>query len=110
MLPSPAAAGEGRGEGKPFATDRELDAALTELEDRGLLGWDRRANRYDLHPIVRGVAWNGLDPTAQQGVYAGLRGYFESLPKIDEGAGQQPGRPDPRHRTVQHADRPGALR
>ncbi len=59
--PSPAAAGEGRGEGNPFATDRELDAALSELEDRGLLGWDRRANRYDLHPIVRGVAWNGLD-------------------------------------------------
>ena len=57
---------------------------MTELEDRGLLGWDRRANRYDLHPIVRGVAWNGLDPAAQQGVYAGLHGYFESLPKIDD--------------------------
>ena len=52
---------ERRGEGKPFATDLELDAALNVLEDRGLLGWDRRANRYDLHPIVRGVAWNGLD-------------------------------------------------
>ena len=63
--------------------NRELDAALTELEDRGLLGWDRRANRYDMHPIVRGVAWNGLDPVAQQGVYAGLHDHFESLPKID---------------------------
>ena len=30
-----------------------LDRILTELEDRGLVGWDRRANRYDLHPIVR---------------------------------------------------------
>ena len=49
---------------------------LTELEDRGLLGWDRRANRYDLHPIVRGVAWNGLDAAAQQGVYAGLHELF----------------------------------
>ena len=84
---------EGGGKDKPtnkpqenpklFATDRELDAALTELEDRGLLGWDRRANRYDMHPIVRGVAWNGLDPVAQQGVYAGLHDHFESLPKID---------------------------
>ena len=35
----------------------ELDRALTELEDRGLIGWDRAANRYDAHPIVRGVAW-----------------------------------------------------
>ena len=33
---------------------------------------------------MRGVAWNGLDPAAQRGVYAGLRGYFESLPKIDD--------------------------
>ena len=82
--PSPVATGEGRGEGKPFATDRELDAALTELEDRGLLGWDRRANRYDLHPIVRGVAWKGLDAAAQQGVYTGLHDHFESLPKIDD--------------------------
>lgn len=67
---------------KPFVTDRDLDAALTELEDRGLLGWDRRANRYDLHPIVRGVAWNGLDAAAQRGLYAGLHDHFESLPKL----------------------------
>ena len=33
---------------------------------------------------MRGVAWNGLDPAAQQGVYAGLHDYFESLPKIDD--------------------------
>ena len=57
---------------------------LTELEDRGLLGWDRRANRYDLHPIVRGVAWNGLDAVAQRSVYAGLHDHFESLPRIDD--------------------------
>ena len=38
------------GEGKPCADERELDAVLTELEDRGLVGWDKRANRYDLHP------------------------------------------------------------
>jgi hypothetical protein len=44
-----------KGKRKPCAHERELDAALTELEDRGLVGWDRRANRYDLHPIVRGV-------------------------------------------------------
>jgi len=29
------------------------------------------------------VAWNGLDPATQQGMYAALRDHFESLPKID---------------------------
>jgi len=45
------------GEEKACANARELDAILTELEDRGLVGWDKSANRYDLHPIVRGVVW-----------------------------------------------------
>ena len=40
------------GPDRRFADEAALDVALTELEDRGLLGWDRRANRYDLHPIV----------------------------------------------------------
>jgi hypothetical protein len=42
------------GDGKLFSNATALDSALTELEDRGLLGWDRRANRYDVHPNVRG--------------------------------------------------------
>src|SRR6185436_18139306 len=33
-------------------TDHALDLILTELEDRGLVGWDKQSNRYDLHPIV----------------------------------------------------------
>ena len=45
------------GETSPGANDRVLDTALTELEDRGLVGWDKKANRYDLHPIVRAVVW-----------------------------------------------------
>jgi len=59
-----------------------LDAALSELEGRGLIGWDRRGNRYDLHPIVRGVAWNALDEKARQGLYAKLNAHFGSLPPI----------------------------
>ena len=61
---------------KPFATFSELDSALTALEDRGLLGWDREANRYDLHPIVRGVIWSGLDAGSAQ---RNLRGDAEPL-------------------------------
>jgi tetratricopeptide (TPR) repeat protein len=68
---------------KPFADERALDRAFVDLEDRGLLGWDRRANRYDLHPIVRGVVWNGLDQGRRTGVYAVLQAYFESLPAVE---------------------------
>jgi tetratricopeptide (TPR) repeat protein len=69
---------------KPCAEERELDMALTELEDRGLVGWDRRANRYDLHPIVRGVVWSKLGEHTRRGVYTALHTHFDSLPKIED--------------------------
>jgi hypothetical protein len=69
---------------KLFASEPQLDAALTELEDRGLLGWDKRANRYDLHPIVRGVTWANVDKATQQGVYATLHGYFAAVPLTNQ--------------------------
>jgi tetratricopeptide (TPR) repeat protein len=72
------------GGGKLFPTELPLDDVLKELEDRGLLGWDRRANRYDLHPIVRGVVWNGLPAEARNGVFTSLEVYFEAVPKIDD--------------------------
>ncbi|HKS27573.1 MAG TPA: DUF4062 domain-containing protein [Pyrinomonadaceae bacterium] len=71
------------GKEKVCAEQGELDKVLTELEDRGLLGWDRRANRYDLHPIVRGVAWSGLGNDARRGVYTNLHAHFEALPMIN---------------------------
>src|ERR1022692_3669444 len=71
------------GKGKPFADERALDRAFVDLEDRGLLGWDRRANRYDLHPIVRGVVWNGLSQVSRHRVYADLQAYFAQLPTIE---------------------------
>ncbi|HEV2799884.1 MAG TPA: DUF4062 domain-containing protein [Pyrinomonadaceae bacterium] len=72
------------GEGKPCADERELDGVLTELEDRGLVGWDKRANRYDLHPLVRGVVWSGLSDDARRGVYTSLHAHFEAVPMIDD--------------------------
>ncbi len=72
------------GEGKPCADERELDEVLTELEDRGLVGWDKRANRYDLHPLVRGVVWGGLGDDARRGVYTSLHAHFEAVPMIDD--------------------------
>ena len=71
-------------EKKPFADLSKLDHALTNLEDRGLLGWDRRANRYDLHPIVRGVVWNGLGDGKRKDIYGSLRSHFESMPLVED--------------------------
>ncbi len=71
------------GKRKPCPSENKLITILADLEDRGLLGWDRRANRYDLHPIVRGVTWTGLDKQSKQGIYETISSHFESLPKID---------------------------
>jgi tetratricopeptide (TPR) repeat protein len=72
------------GKGKPCKDAGQLDAALAELEDRGLVGWDKRANRYDLHPIVRGVVWSGLGDDARRGVYTSLQAHFAAVPIIDK--------------------------
>ena len=72
------------GDGKLFADENALVTTLTELEDRGLLGWDRRANRYDLHPIVRGVVWSNLGEDTRREVYASLHAHFDALPKVDD--------------------------
>ncbi len=72
------------GEDKPCRDDRALDDVLTELEDRGLVGWDRRANRYDLHPLVRSVVWSGLDNELQRGIYTSLHAHFAAVPKIND--------------------------
>jgi tetratricopeptide (TPR) repeat protein len=67
------------GEGKTYPSAQGLDSALAELEDRGLIGWDREANRYDAHPIVRGVVWQLTDAKAQQAVYSALEAHFEPM-------------------------------
>jgi tetratricopeptide (TPR) repeat protein len=68
------------GEQRLFEREDGIVQTLTDLEDRGLLGWDRRANRYDLHPIVRGVTWAGLNITTKQDIYETLHSHFSSLP------------------------------
>ena len=45
----------------------------------GLIGWDRGANRYDAHPIVRGVVWQLTDAKDQQAVYTALEAHFEPM-------------------------------
>src|SRR5262249_55307009 len=46
-------------------------------------GWDRRANRYDLHPIVRGVVWNDAGAGDQAAIAERMRAHFEPMPTLD---------------------------
>ncbi len=69
---------------KAVVSEQSLDSLLFELEDRGLVGWDKRANRYDLHPIVRNVVWQALDKRIQRNVYKKISTYFEAAPCPDE--------------------------
>ncbi len=72
------------GDDRPCTTRAELDQVLTDLEDRGLLGWDRVSNRYDLHPVVRGVAWFSLDPDARHGIDLRLARHLGEAPEVDQ--------------------------
>ncbi|MEQ1903751.1 MAG: hypothetical protein ABL888_06180 [Pirellulaceae bacterium] len=42
--------------------DRALAETMRDLEHRGLLQYDGRTQRYDLHPVVRGVAVGEMTP------------------------------------------------
>jgi tetratricopeptide (TPR) repeat protein len=66
-----------------FATEEALDRALSDLENRGLVGWDRRANRYDLHPVVRGVVWSGVGESDRDKVAERMRAHFTSMPTFN---------------------------
>ena len=80
-MPAPYATLEAllTGPGKLFAGIQMLDIALTALEDRGLIGWDREANRYDAHPIVRGVVWQCTEQKNKEAVLVALNQHFESI-------------------------------
>ena len=70
------------GEGKPISTEVALKQALEDLKDRGLLGWDREANRYEMHPVVRGGMWSFVTPEDKRSIYWEIHEYIDtSLPK-----------------------------
>jgi hypothetical protein len=67
-------------EDKAFGLE-PLHQALSTLEERGSVQWDRAHNRYDLHPVVRAYAYGRLEDKA--GAYAQVKSYFEALPAED---------------------------
>lgn len=67
-----------------LCTDQsELDLTLTELEHRGILGWNRGYNRCDLHPIVRSTVWSGFSEATRRSIYATLSARFEASQVIN---------------------------
>jgi hypothetical protein len=67
----------------PFGSPVELHAALKRLEAWELLQWDRHVNTYDLHPAVRGVAFDQLETSDRVGTYKALRDHFAAMPPED---------------------------
>lgn len=55
---------------RSWEDETELSDSLTVLEDRGLIGWDRSENSYELHPVVRGVTWAQLDQRGKEEILA----------------------------------------
>jgi hypothetical protein len=68
------------GESKILKNEKLLDQELMDLEERGLIGWNRGGNRYDMHPIVRGVTWSGIDTREKKDIYTAMESHFESIP------------------------------
>ena len=60
-----------------LGNEERFEAALDDLQKRGLLQRDLAQNRYDLHPIVRRYAYDRL--TDKTGVHIRLRDYFASI-------------------------------
>jgi tetratricopeptide (TPR) repeat protein len=58
----------------------QLDLALKDLEDRGLLWWDRPSNSYDLHPIVRAYVHDQLEDADRVQANERVRDHFDALP------------------------------
>lgn len=56
----------------------DFDKALDELEDRGLLQWERETDTYDLHPVVRGFAFANLQGDERVNTFNRIHDHFES--------------------------------
>jgi hypothetical protein len=71
----------------PATAGALLDSALRDLEIRGLLWWNRVANTYDMHPVVRAYTHERLDTGERISANQRIGDYFQALPP-------------PRHETI----------
>ncbi|GIM91676.1 DUF4062 domain-containing protein [Paractinoplanes toevensis] len=61
----------------------QLDRALRDLEERGLLWWDRGSNTYDMHPVIRSYVYDQLEAGDRVRANQAVRDYFQALPPED---------------------------
>jgi hypothetical protein len=54
-----------------------FDTILQELEERGLLWWDKVTQQYDLHPVVRGYAFELLEDSNRPQTFDHIYNYFD---------------------------------
>src|SRR5262249_33591379 len=59
---------------------KKLEATVTDLEQRGLLQYDGRTRRHDLHPVVRAVAARGMEVEEKECFGVRVVDHFSSLP------------------------------
>src|SRR6185369_3071407 len=62
------------------AATRKLTETIQDLEHRGLLQYDRNTDRYDLHPVVRGVAAGGMKAEDKERYGMRVVDYYSSQP------------------------------
>jgi tetratricopeptide (TPR) repeat protein len=62
------------------AAPKKLAETVGDLERRGLLQWDGRTQKYDLHPVIRGVAAGGMMAEDRERHGRRVVDYFSSLP------------------------------
>lgn len=62
------------------AAPKKLESSVRDLEQRGLLQWDVHERKYDLHPVVRGVASGGMTPADRESHGQRLVDHFSAQP------------------------------
>lgn len=63
---------------------RYIVPQLHDLVDRGLLHFDDKNKKFDLHPIVRRFAYDRLTAADRSGAHTRLVNYFEAIPKPEK--------------------------
>ena len=63
---------------------QNLQTALNEIVERGLMHYDLTKDKYDLHPIVRRFAYDQLTASDQTAVHTRLVNYFDAVPKPEK--------------------------
>ena len=64
--------------------NKSLQDDLHDLVTRGLLHFDEKNKKFDLHPVVRRYAYDRLTSTDRKGVHERLVNYFEAVPKPEK--------------------------